>query len=335
MTESVKNGGECYVGVDLGGTNVLAAVTTPQGEVLARAKKRSRGAAGADAIVGLCCEAVTAAIDAAGVDRACVKGVGVGAPGTIDAARGVVAFAPNLKDFTDVPMKQMMEDRLGIPTFLDNDVNVGVWGEYVLGAGQGASSLVGLFLGTGIGGGIVLNGELWRGFNGTAGEVGHIVITQKGAMCGCGNVGCMEANASRTGIVRMIQRAKSKGKKSLLAKLVGGDFSKVTSKVIVQAVEAGDKVTQRALKKAWRMLGIGIANIVNLLSPELIILGGGLMEALGDAPLEAIEPVVRDYAMPHTMDNVRIVASALGDDAGILGAAALARTELAKAAQAS
>ena len=322
-------GTEGYVaGVDLGGRNVMAAVVKPPGEIVARAKSKSKGKSGPTEITDLCCQAVLSAIDAAQVDKEQVKGIGIGAPGTIDGEKGIVVFAPNLEDFVDVPMKQMMEDQLGITTFLDNDVNVGVLGEAVLGVGTGVSSIVGLFLGTGIGGGIILNGRLWRGFNHTAGEVGHIVVSRKGPMCGCGNVGCMEAWASRTGIVRRIKKAHGRGKDTIVAKLCKGDFSKVGSGVLAQAVEAGDKVTLKSLKKAWKMLGIGIASIVNLISPEMIILGGGVMEALGDGPLAQVDKVIRKYAMPHTMDNVRVVRAALGDDAGILGAAVLAQTEL-------
>ena len=330
MTEAKKAKQTYIVGVDLGGTNVLAAVVKPGGEVLARAKKRSRTKSGPDEIVGVCCDAVEAAIETAGVPRESVKAVGIGAPGTLDADKGVIVFAPNLQDFENVPMKQMMEDKLGIPTFLDNDVNVGVLGEHVLGVGQGVSDLVGLFVGTGIGGGIIINGQLHRGFNHTAGEVGHIIIKQKGFTCGCGNIGCMEANASRTGIARWIEKAAKKGKKTVVTKLVKGDYSKITSKVLRQAVEAKDKVTLKALDKAWQALGVGIANIINLLSPEMIILGGGVMEALGDWPVDKVRKQVEKLAMPHTMDNVRFARAALGDDSGILGAAVLAEQELAK-----
>ena len=335
MTEPVLKDNEYVVGVDLGGTNVLAAVVKPGGEVVARAKKRSRDARGPEAIVTLCCEAVEAAIEAAEVPKESVKGVGIGAPGTIDGENGVVVFAPNLAGFENVPMKEMMEGQLGIPTFLDNDVNVGVLGELRLGVGQGVSNLVGLFVGTGIGGGVVLNGELWRGFNFTAGEVGHIVVKEGGPRCGCGTKGCMEALASRTAIVRRIRNAARKGKQTIVSKLCKGDFSKVASKILVQAVEANDKVTKQSLKKAWKYLGIGIANIVHLLSPEMIVLGGGVLEALGDGPVAEVEKVVQDYTLPHTMDNVRVVRAALGDDSGILGAAVLAETELAKTAAAT
>ncbi len=328
MTQTHADEPQYLTGVDLGGRNVMAAIVKPNGEIVARAKKKSKSKRGPQEITDLCCQTVLKAIDEAQVPKEKIKGVGIGAPGTIDGDNGVVVFAPNLEDFTNVPMKQMMEDQLGIPTFLDNDVNVGVLGEAVLGVGRGVSSLVGLFVGTGIGGGIVLDGKLWRGFNHTAGEVGHIIVSQKGPTCGCGNVGCMEAWASRTGIVRRIEKAHGRGKDTLVAELCKGDFSKVGSNILAQAVEAEDKVTLKSLKKAWRMLGIGIASIVNLISPEMIILGGGVMEALGDGPIAEVERMVRKFAMPHTMDNVRVVSAALGDDAGILGAAMLAQTEL-------
>ena len=334
MTDT-QTSAETYVaGVDLGGRNVMAAVVKTSGEivsgaeVVARAKKKCKGKRGPKEITGLCCAAVLKAAKSANIAKEQIKGVGIGAPGTIDGENGVVVFAPNLEDFENVPMKQMMEDELGIPTFLDNDVNVGVLGEATLGVGKGVSSIVGLFVGTGIGGGIILNGKLWRGFNFTAAEVGHITVSQKGPTCGCGAIGCMEAWASRTGIVRRIERAHKKGKETIVGKLCDGDFSKVGSSILAQAVEAEDKVTLKSLAKAWKMLGIGIASIVHLISPEMIILGGGVMEALGDGPVAEVEAIVRARTLPHTMDNVRVVRAALGDDAGILGAAMLAQTEL-------
>ena len=225
--------------------------------------------------------------------------------------------------------KAKLEANLSIPTFVDNDVNVGTLGEYAFGAGQGVKNLVGIFVGTGIGGGIILDGKLFHGVNKTAGEVGHMIVEAKGPRCGCGNFGCLEAVASRTAITRDLQKAiLKKGKKSKLTELNGGNLDLIRSKAIARAVKHGDKLTIKVVQRAAKYLGISVASIVHFLNPEMVVLGGGVVEAMGDSLLDPIRHAAAEYALPTTMDGVQIVAATLGDNAGVIGASVLARERL-------
>ena len=234
-------------------------------------------------------------------------------------------FAPNL-GWRDVPLKAELEARVGFPTFVDNDVNVGTLGEHAFGAGRGIDNIVGIFVGTGIGGGIILQGELFHGASKTAGEIGHIIVKAGGPRCGCGTRGCLEAIASRTAMTKQFRKAiLKKEKESVLSELTGGDLGAIRSGVLAKAVRLNDKLTLKVLKKVTKYLGIGIGSIVNFLNPEMIVLGGGVVEALDDTFLDDIRAATEKYSLPNTLDGVQIVRAELGDNSGILGAAALAR----------
>lgn len=323
--------GSNVIGVDMGGTKILAAVVNAEGKILGTAKIPTKADKGASVVIDRIAHCIQKAVDKSRVARESIQAVGIGAPGPLDPGTGVVIFAPNL-GWTDVPLKTELENRVGIPTFVDNDVNVGTLGEHAFGAGRGVSTLVGIFVGTGIGGGIIMNGELFHGASKTAGEIGHIIVKAGGPRCGCGTRGCLEALASRTAITRQLQRAiVKKGKKSILPALTGGDLKLIRSGALAKALRSNDKLTVKVFKKATKYLGIGIASIVNFLNPEMIVLGGGVVEALDDSFLDAIADVVEAYALPNTLSGVQIVKAQLGDDAGILGASALARQRFAVA----
>ena len=226
-----------------------------------------------------------------------------------------------------VPLKAELETRVGIPTFVDNDVNVGTLGEHVFGAGQGVQNVVGIFVGTGIGGGIILQGELFHGASKTAGEIGHIIVKAGGPRCGCGTRGCLEALASRTAMTKQFQKAiLKKGKKSVLSKLTDGDLRAIRSGVLAKAIRSKDKLTLKVFKKVTKYLGIGIGSIVNFLNPEMVILGGGVVEALDDTFLDNIRAAAEKYALPNTLDGVQIVRAELGDNSGILGRSSIGTT---------
>ena len=313
------------VGVDMGGTKILSAVIDAEGNILGTAKVPTKADAGTAVVIDRIADAIQKAIGKSGVNRASIEAVGIGAPGPLDPETGVVIFAPNL-GWRDVPLKAELEARVGIPTFVDNDVNVGTLGEHAFGAGKGVQNIVGIFVGTGIGGGIILHGELFHGASKTAGEIGHIIVKADGPRCGCGRRGCLEALASRTAMTKQFQKAiEKKGKKSVISKLTDGDLSAIRSGVLAKAIRAKDKLTLKVFKKATKYLGIGIGSIVNFLNPEMIILGGGVVEALDDTFLDNIRAAAEKYALPNTLDGVQIVRAELGDNSGILGAAALAR----------
>lgn len=313
------------VGVDMGGTKILSAVIDAEGNILSTAKIPTKADKGPSIVIDRIAESIQRAVDKSGVVAASIQAVGIGAPGPLDPATGVVIFAPNLR-WKDVRLKEELEARVNIPTFVDNDVNVGTLGEHVFGAGKGFQNVVGIFVGTGIGGGIILQGELFHGASKTAGEIGHIIVKAGGPRCGCGTRGCLEALASRTAMAKQFQKAiLKKGQKSVISELTDGDLKTVRSGVLAKAIRLNDKLTLKVIKKATKYLGIGIGSIVNFLNPEMIILGGGVVEALDDTFLNDIRAAAEKYALPNTLNGVQIVPAKLGDNSGILGAAALAR----------
>jgi len=315
------------LGVDLGGTKILSAVVTESGTIVARSKKKTRPEKPAEDILSriaaCCCEAV----EAAGMTLTEIEAVGVGSPGPLDPDTGCVIETPNL-NLTGAPIAPYLSKELNIPAFLDNDVNVGTLGEFVYGAGKGKSDIVGIFMGTGIGGGVIVNGQLLHGFSKNAGELGHMKLAAGGAVCGCGQRGCLEAYASKTAMIKRFQRAVKKKKPTILTKLIGDDWTKLTSKVFLQAIEAKDKLVVSTVDRAAKYTGVAVGSLLNILSPEMVIIGGGLVEALGEKVLDRIREFAKKNCFPIVYEGVEIVPAALGDDAGILGAAALAWSRL-------
>lgn len=313
------------VGVDMGGTKILSAVIDAEGNILGTSKVSTEADEGTSVVIDRIAESIQKAINKSNVDKASIQAIGIGAPGPLDPETGVVIFAPNL-GWQDVPLKAELQARTGLPTFVDNDVNIGTLGEHAFGAAQGVQNVVGIFVGTGIGGGIILNGELFHGASKTAGEIGHIIVKAGGPRCGCGTRGCLEAIASRTAMAKQFRKAiRKNGKKSVLTKLTDGDLRVIRSGVLVKAIRAKDKVTLKVFKKATKYLGIGVGSIVNFLNPDMIVLGGGVVEALDDTFIDNIRMYAEKYALPNTLNGVQIVRAKLGDNSGILGAAALAR----------
>jgi glucokinase len=216
---------------------------------------------------------------------------------------------------------------LGVQVFVENDCNISSLGVYVAELKSKPRSMVGIFVGTGIGGGLVVNGELYSGHGHTAGEVGHMVLEVNGPKCGCGNKGCFEALASRTAIFQQIKAGIKDGQKTILTEMLGDDLEDLRSGDLRKAIRRGDKFVDRIIESASEYIGIATANLINILNPEVVILGGGVIEALADEMMSVIVETAKDYAMPGTMKGVEIIASKLGDNAGITGAAVLARKE--------
>jgi glucokinase len=318
---------EYVVGVDLGGTKILSGIFKNPQECLGTAKLSTKSQRGVEAVIERVARCVQDAIDEADLSLKQVAGVGIGAPGAVDFASGTVIFAPNLEGWKDVPLKKDLEKHLGIPVFVENDCNIAALGVHVAELKAKPKSLVGIFVGTGIGGGIIINGDLYGGFNHTAGEIGHMVLEIGGPKCGCGNKGCFEALASRTAIFQQIKAGVKDGEKTLLTEMLGEDLADMRSGDIRKAIRRGDKFVEKVVEGAAEYIGIGIANLVNILGPEVVVVGGGVIEALSDEMMSVIVETAQDYAMPGTMKDVEIVASKLGDNAGITGAAVLARRE--------
>jgi glucokinase len=322
-----SNKGEYIVGVDLGGTKILAGVFKNSLECIGTAKLSTKPQRGVEAVVERIARCVHDAVDEADLTLKQVAGIGIGAPGAVDFADGRVIFAPNLEGWKNVPLKKHLEKALGVPVFVENDCNIAALGVHVAELKGKPKSLIGIFVGTGIGGGLIINGELYGGFNHTAGEIGHMVLDINGPKCGCGNKGCFEALASRSAIFQQIKAGVKDGEKTMLVEMLGDDLADLRSGDLRKAIRRGDKFVDKVIEGAAEYIGIGIANLVNILSPEVVVLGGGVIEALADEMMSVIVETAQDYAMPGTMEGVEVVASRLGDSAGITGGAVLARKE--------
>ncbi len=314
---------QAFAGVDVGGTKVFAVVVTGEGEVIGRAKEPTRqdGTPLAEQIAVV----VEGAVADAGLKLAEVAGIGVGVPGVVDSRTGRFVKAPNL-EIDDHDLILRLREKYDIPVHIGNDVNLGTLAEVWLGAGRGAQTVVGIFVGTGIGGGVVVDGKLLAGPEDLAGEIGHLVLMVDGPVCGCGNLGCFEALASRTAIERDLRQALAEGRESRIMEFARD--GQIKSGALQNALEAGDELVTEVLRRAGHYLGQGVLTIRHLLDPELIILGGGVVEACGDFLMPLIEAEVRGDNMKGSRDELRLVRSALRDDAVALGAAALARAQV-------
>jgi glucokinase len=319
--------GKYILGIDLGGTKINAAVVDEADRILGCARTKTEAQHGEDSVFERIVEIGREALYVAGVDLSDMLAIGIGSPGPLDPDTGYVIHSPNMK-FDNFPLGPKLAERFQCPVFLDNDVKVGTYGEYRAGAARGASVVLGVFVGTGIGGGIILDGEIYHGFSKNAGEIGHMLVKPRGPRCGCGARGCLEAVASRSGMVREMRRAVKRGRQTVLTKHCGKHLDEVTSSAIKDAYESGDKLVRTTVNEAAKYIGLGLGGLVNVLGPEVIVLGGGIIEALGDHIMGRIDKAIRKVAFDYTFENVRVVKARLGDDAGVLGAALLAKEKL-------
>ncbi len=319
---------DIFVGIDLGGTNIGTAAVR-DGKVLAYHKTNTQAKKGSAAVIERIEKSVRKVAEKLDCKPHDFQALCVGAPGAVELETGVVNDAPNL-DWIDVPLGSVLEKNLGLPVFLDNDVNVGVLGEFVHGAGKGSRHMVGIFVGTGIGGGVIIDGKMHYGGRGSAGEIGHMVVVPDGRICGCGRKGCVEAYASKTAIASIIREHISRGRESYLKKALTKKNPKpLSSNLIEEALVAQDPVTLEVIGEAQTYLGFLTANLVNALDPNVIVFGGGLVEQLGEPFLGPIREVAQShYLQQKNADKVRILSSTLGDHAGTIGAAEAARRRL-------
>jgi len=319
----------CYVGIDLGGTSLRALVVDAANKILAVRKIPTVRGGGSTKLIERIAKLVETVLADAGVSRSIVRAVSIGAPGPIDRERGMVEEAPNL-GWKRVPLRSELRQLLRVPVFVDNDVNVGLVGEHAFGAGRGARNLVGIFVGTGIGGAIITDGKLFEGSHGGAGEIGHTVILMDGPLCSCGHHGCVEALASRTAMERDVRAPIKAGRKSPVLKIMKKKGKlRMTSSIIAAALKKKDPVMQDVMKHAQYCLGILAANVVNLLDPECIVFGGGVSDKLKDDFVDPIRETAYNYFLrTSSRGRVKIVPGQLGDNAGALGAIVLARQRL-------
>ncbi len=323
------------VGVDLGGTNVRAAVVTPDERIIGQSREPSDAKTGAARVVAAVAHTVRQAVSEAGITLKDVGAVGMAVPGHIDAKTGVIHWSPNFGEtvngqfmiFLEVPFTAPVSEALGVPVFAGNDANVAALGEFRYGAGREVDDLVMLTLGTGIGCGVVSSGHMVSGSTGGAVEGGHHVIGAGGRQCGCGTFGCLEAYCGTAAILERALRGIEANRQSKLFDLIAGDKTTLTPKMIDDAARAGDAVASEVWEETGYYLGIGIGNLVNVFNPTLVVIGGGIRQASG--LLAAAERSMRRHTIYSLAHTCRIVEAALGEDAGVMGAAELAWRKLA------
>ena len=316
-----KAAARCVIGIDLGGTNLRAAAVDAQGQILARARRATPKTNAEDIVAAM----VDAARECRAVAGQTVTALCVAVPATIRRADNVMTALPNVKSLEYFPLAARLEQELGLPVLLENDANAAALGELWQGAGRGAQTMIMVTLGTGVGGGIILKGELWSGADGTAGEIGHVCVETNGAPCGCGSRGCLECYASATAMAR-------------LARQLGTEYSattvpldeRLTAKVIYEHARQGDALALEVFRVMGNYLGVGLASLINILNPELIVIGGGAA-AGWDLFIGHVEQTIKQRAFATPAQRARIARAERGDDAGILGAAYLALNQPAPA----
>ena len=317
------------LGIDLGGTKVDAALFDDADNIIGRHRDKTEGWRGEEEVFNRIVSVAGEAIKSAGVDPAQVSACGIGSPGPLDPDTGYIIETANLP-FKNFPLGPRLAEQFKCHVAVRNDVDAGTYGEFRKGAAAGARDVLGVFVGTGIGGGLIINGSLYNGFSKNAGEVGHFIIKAGGPRCGCGNRGCMEALASRTAIARDIRKAIKRGARSAIAKHVGKGKELLSSKDIKKAYEDGDRLVRKVVHRAARYVGIGLGGLVNVFGPEIIVLGGGVIEAMGADFITRVDREMRKVAFEFSTRELKIVRAQLGDDAGIIGAATLAKESIGK-----
>jgi glucokinase len=308
------------VGVDLGGTNVRAALISRSGEIVRQARRPSLQEQPAAATMGQIVAACREVIEAPGVSKDAVLGAGVGLPGIMDSDDGVCFWSPNFPLWKDVPIGRTVCEGIGRPVFILNDAKCAALGELVFGAGKGVRNMVMITLGTGIGGAFVVDGRLLMGPNGSIGEVGHHTVDPSGRRCGCGNFGCWEVMCARDAIIERADRKLQAGRESRLRELAprGG----LTPEVVSRAAQEGDAVAREVLAETGFYVGVGVANLINMLNPERFVIGGGISQA-GEVLFGPVRRTVDSRAAPLQRRTAEIVPALLGDNAGVMGAAVL------------
>jgi glucokinase len=309
------------VGIDLGGTKILSLCLDADHNVVGRDYRETHAQEGVEAVIG---RMVQSAQAAAGNRK--LLGIGISAPGPLDIGRGIVTNAPNLPGWTNISLQKLISQRAGAPAWIENDANAGALAEHRLGAGRGSQHMVLVAVGTGVGGGLVLDGRLYHGASGGAGEVGHMVVDPDGTLCGCGRAGCLEAVASGRALDKAAEAIAAAQPNGMLAQIARRESEHPEAHILDVAATEGDVAAIEAIQRAGRFLGVGLANLVNLLNPNVIVIGGSVRKSKLYVQT-AIESMQREAFAQHLAD-VQVVEAELGDDAPAIGAALIALEKL-------
>jgi glucokinase len=309
--------------VDIGGTKIVAAVISSRGKIVAKEYHLTLAGEGTQAVINRIFSAIDHLLGVSNIALSQLHRISIASAGAIDFAQGVVTFSPNLPGWHEVPLRDIVKRKYRVNTFLINDADAAALGEHEFGAGEGVNNLILLTVGTGIGGGIIINGRLYPGPSGSAGEIGHMTIDVNGPRCNCGNIGCLEMLASGTAIAREAIRRISEGERSVLTEMVAGKIENITAEKVEVAARGGDSLALEVISQAATYLGVGMVNLVNIFNPEMIIVGGGVAK-MGELLLEPARQVVKERAFRLPAQAVRIVPAQLGDNAVVIGAAVFA-----------
>ncbi len=316
-----------WIGFDLGGTKMLAVVFDERLKMLAKKRRKTRSGEGEVVSMDRIAETIQMALEEAGADAESVAGIGAGVPGPLDLQKGMILEAPNL-GWKNVALQDYLSKKFKCPAVICNDVDGGVFGEYVMGAGQGYRSVLGVFPGTGIGGGFVYEGQIFRGTRSSCMEVGYLQVASEGPLAGAGPPGTLEGLASRLAISAEAAKAVYRGQAPHLRELAGTDISRIRSSMLAKSIALGDKVIEQIVSRAAEQVGRGIGSLINILAPDVVVLGGGLVEAMPRLYLDAVSQGLKKTVLPSLADCARLKVSELGDYAGATGAAALVRQEV-------
>jgi N-acetylglucosamine repressor len=314
-------------GVDLGATKAIAVVTDLEGNIITRTRMELDVNEGCESVMSNLFRVTESTLEQAADAHGKIAGLGLSVPGLIDAELGISVFAPNIPGWRNIPLVKVFQDKFHVPCKVENDARAMAIGEAMFGAGQGYANILCVNVGRGIGAGIIINGEIYRGKQGGAGELGHITIDPEGPVCPCGNHGCLEVMAAGPAIASSAVKAVRAGESTLIRDLVDGNTEDITAEIVSLAAKKGDVLAEGLIRQAGRRLGIGIANAVNMLSPEIVIIGGGVSRA-GDVFFEEIRDTVKKRAFTTMVNLPPIVASTQGEEASSVGAAALVLEEM-------
>lgn len=312
------------IGVDLGGTKMLAGLLDRGYKIKASEKTKVQVSEGPKVFLNVLTESISMLLKEYKLSSREIAGIGIGCPGLIDTKKGRVLSSPNIPFLKHFDLAKKIKKAFKIPVVIGNDVNVGLFGEQRLGAARGYQDVVGIFLGTGVGGALIFNNTMYEGASGGAGEIGHMSVDPAGILCGCGKRGCLETVAGRAGIASEAAVLAVRQQAPHLFEAVGGDVSKIKSGALAKAIKSGDKALRNLIERRAEALGVAMGNVVNLLNPQMIVLGGGVMEAMGNLILPAAEESMRRTAMEPLARQVKVVAAKLGDFAIVKGGAVLA-----------
>jgi len=313
---------DLVIGIDIGGTKIAAGLLDRQGNLVARALSHSHAGCPPEQVIEAVVQTVSSLLSSARVSRERIVGVGVGCAGHINCDCGIVLTNSNLPDWNYHPLRETLGKRLGLPVLVDNDANCAAWGEFRYGAGRGSRHMCYITFSTGCGMGIIIDGKLYRGATGTAGEIGHTVVNPDGPLCSCGKRGCLMSYACGIALDQMARDCLECGEDTLLRTLCGDNPEKVQAEKIAEAALQGDPIANRLLATAGRYFGIGLSTVVQVLNPDTIVIGGGLAH-IGPLLLEPCVQALNENIHPVLVNTVRIVFSELWNDAGVIGAGAL------------